>query len=81
MYSEYNKQNYDVLSQYKGAFYWTKALEDSSEAYGTSTNLASGSNDTIRNVRFDASYSNSIYGNSTTVQPPAYYVYMWRRAS
>lgn len=30
---------------------------------------------------FDASKSNRIYGNSTTVQPPAYYVYMWSRAS
>lgn len=29
----------------------------------------------------DASKSNSIYGNSTTVQPPAFCVYMWRRAS
>lgn len=29
----------------------------------------------------DASKSNSIYGNSTTVQPAAFYVYMWRRAS
>ena len=30
---------------------------------------------------FDASKSNPIYGRSTTVQPPAFYVYMWRRAS
>ena len=30
-------------------------------------------------VTFNASRSNSIYGNSSTVQPPAYYVYMWRR--
>ena len=27
----------------------------------------------------DASYSNSIYGNSTTVQPPAYKLYVWKR--
>lgn len=81
MYSEYNKKNYEVLNEYKGAFYWTKELEDSGEAYGTTTNIANGSYDTIRNVRFDASKSNSIYGNSDTVQPPAYYVYMWRRAS
>nr|DAP31325.1 MAG TPA: hypothetical protein [Caudoviricetes sp.] len=33
------------------------------------------------NVTFDASRSNSIYGNSDTVQPAAFYVYMWRRAS
>ena len=30
-------------------------------------------------VHFDASASNSIYGASNTVQPPAYYVYIWRR--
>ena len=28
---------------------------------------------------FDASHSNSIYGNSSTVQPPAYKVYAWKR--
>lgn len=32
-------------------------------------------------VKFDASKSNTIYGNSTTVQPPAYKVYAWRRIS
>nr|DAH42368.1 MAG TPA: hypothetical protein [Caudoviricetes sp.] len=32
-------------------------------------------------VYFDASKSNSIYGKSTTVQPAAYYVYIWRRIS
>ena len=30
-------------------------------------------------VGFDASKSNPIYGNSTTVQPPAYKVYAWKR--
>nr|DAF30252.1 MAG TPA: baseplate protein [Caudoviricetes sp.]DAG25367.1 MAG TPA: baseplate protein [Bacteriophage sp.] len=28
---------------------------------------------------FDASASNAVYGASDTVQPPAYYVYTWRR--
>ena len=28
---------------------------------------------------FDASRSNSIYGASNTVQPPAYYLYIWKR--
>ena len=32
-------------------------------------------------AEFNASYSNSIYGNSTTVQPPAYFVYIWKRIS
>ena len=30
---------------------------------------------------FDANDSNTIYGNSTTVQPPAYRVYMWKRTA
>lgn len=33
------------------------------------------------NVIFDASGSNPIYGASNTVQPPAYYVYMWLRTA
>ena len=36
---------------------------------------------TYGNVSFDASGSSSIYGNSRTVQPPAYYVYIWRRVA
>ena len=58
IYSEYNLKNYDVVNVYKGAFVWTKAYEDNANMrYGTSTNMASGSNDTIRNVQFDASKS------------------------
>lgn len=30
-------------------------------------------------IFFDASRSNPIYGNSTTVQPPAYFTYIWLR--
>jgi hypothetical protein len=30
-------------------------------------------------LAFDASRSNSIYGKSSTVQPPAYYAYIWHR--
>ena len=30
-------------------------------------------------VSFSASSSNNIYGSSNTVQPPAYFVYIWRR--
>lgn len=35
----------------------------------------------IRDGTFNASRSSSIYGNSGTVQPAAYYVYMWRRTA
>lgn len=34
-----------------------------------------------QNKRFDASRSSSIYGNSTTVQPPAYVVNIWQRTA
>lgn len=33
----------------------------------------------IQSVQFNASRSNVIYGNSTTVQPPAYIVKFWQR--
>lgn len=48
-----------------------------------STHLRSGGNmpAAYGNVSFDASGSSSIYGNSRTVQPPAYYVYIWRRVA
>ena len=39
-----------------------------------------GSVDVIR-YNFDAQYYNSIYGNSTTVQPPSIKVYMWHRTA
>ena len=54
-----------------GAFYQDSASSD----------LASGSYKDTATLHFDASRSNSIYGNSTTVQPAAYYVYIWRRVA
>ena len=35
----------------------------------------------LREVSFDASRSNNIYGKSSTVQPPAYVVNVWRRTA
>lgn len=48
-----------------------------------SGNGAGGSGDRHKNFTFtmDASGSSSIYGNSTTVQPPAYVVNVWRRTA
>ena len=40
-----------------------------------------GSAKRYRNANFNASRSNSIYGNSNTVQPPAYVVNVWRRTA
>ena len=40
-----------------------------------------GSNAVTSGVAMDASLSNSIYGNSDTVQPPAFLVRAWRRTA
>ena len=57
---------------------WTENQSASSNQPGNSGNLTS-----IRSGygTFDASRSNSIYGNSTTVQPPAYVVNIYRRTN
>ena len=88
IYSEYNLKNYDVVNVYKGAFVWTKAYEDNANMrYGTSTNMASGSNDTIRNVQFDASKSwtgatSSVGSGTAHNNLPAYNaVYCYQRLS
>ena len=43
----------------------------------------SGSSSNYNNykINFNAKNSNSIYGNSSTVQPPAYKIYAWKRTS
>lgn len=41
----------------------------------------SSSSGSTYDVYFDASRSNSIYGRSSTVQPAAYYVHIWRRVA
>lgn len=43
------------------------------------TNSTGGDNIYHRQVTFNASKSNTIYGNSETVQPPALIVSMWKR--
>lgn len=47
-------------------------------ATGISTQNYRDPNDLIK---FDASKSNSVYGKSDTVQPPAYTVFAWRRSA
>ena len=50
---------------------------------GTYLDTASwqGAADGIYTIKFDASRSNPIYGRSSTVQPAAYYVHIWRRVA
>lgn len=60
-----------------GAFYenGTTTGEDSYNSITTNVGIPSGG----APFGFDASRSNSIYGRSTTVQPPAYFTYTWLR--
>lgn len=46
-----------------------------------STKFAGGNSALLQGKTFDASQSNSIYGNSTTVQPPALVVNVWIRTA
>jgi hypothetical protein len=55
----------------EGAFYYGNQ-RSGINGYSIGTNAS---------VRFDASRSSSIYGNSQTVQPPAYIVNIWERIS
>lgn len=63
-----------IFTEISGAFYG-----DSSQSGrgGTSSETENG----YIYLNIDASRSNSMYGNSTTVQPPAYVVNVWRRTA
>lgn len=70
-----------VTSQYgifnadaEGAFYFADGANYEYPATGLGSAL-------IHDLRFSAANSNSIYGKSTTVQPPAYCMYLWRRVA
>lgn len=70
-----------VTSQYgifnadaEGAFYFADGANYEYPATGLGGAL-------IHDLRFSAANSNSIYGKSTTVQPPAYCMYLWRRVA
>lgn len=71
------KVGWAFMSKYgetTGAF--TRTLEHQSNA--EPNNNVDAWNDWY-NTRFDASKSNPIYGNASTVQPPAYVVHFYRR--
>ena len=56
-----------------GAFYTSAASSNQNRDYS--------GNQGAKTFNFDASRSSSIYGASTTVQPPAYVVNVWRRTA
>ena len=59
-----------------GAFAWTN-IESTSGSY----NDGDDSWLQLYQAAFDASKSNAIYGRSSTVQPAAYYVHIWKRVA
>ena len=57
------------------AFFTFNSTTNKTYREGTSTEYF------LRYLSLDASRSSPIYGNSTTVQPPAYCMYIWRRVA
>lgn len=57
------------------------ALSTSGESSNAGFSSDSGSSGNRWYIDFDASKSNAIYGRSSTVQPAAYYVHIWRRTA
>lgn len=57
------------------AFFTFNSMSNKTYKEGTSTEYF------LRYLSLDASRSSPIYGNSTTVQPPAYCMYIWRRVA
>ena len=53
-------------------------MDDTQERIPSMGDIFPGNKSALR-VRLDASKSNSIYGNSSTVQSPAYKVHFWKR--
>ena len=72
-----------AASTYSGGsiLYSTTGSFTATTISGNSNKLASGQWANVPRLKFNASDSNSIYGNSTTVQPPAYVVNIWERTA
>ena len=76
-----------VADGYPNAIQYIRAVSASGAFYlsnrtmNCSKGAASANNSTASPIMFNASRSSSIYGNSTTVQPPAYVVNVWRRTA
>lgn len=70
--------NSDTGKKIIGAFYENGNTENDTN-YNSIGGHPNGIPSGIAPFGFDASRSNSIYGKSTTVQPPAYYLYIWKR--
>lgn len=73
------------LPNITGWYNWVQAGKDAGYGGAFSGSKQSGGTNQVTsstafwNISFNASKSNNIYGKSTTVQPPAIKVYMWKR--
>ena len=70
-----------TLSDVMGSFYAYPSGSGAFSVEGIGRSLENGYSGNYGNISFDASKSNAIYGRSTTVQPAAYYVHIWRRVA
>lgn len=57
------------------------AFDAKASSYNADYTGADASTRVAGELNFDASRSSSIYGNSDTVQPAAYFVHIWRRVA
>ena len=82
-----NTTGYASFSANGGTDYLSGVVNTGGALYGTkdvsSSHGGGGGNNHggAKRLRLDASRSSSIYGQSTTVQPPAYVVNVWRRTA
>lgn len=72
---------YQSAFENDGTITKTGAFTDTTFASRNGFPDASSNYSSLSSLNFDASDSNSIYGNSTTVQPPAILVYIWHRTA
>ncbi len=83
-YSEYNLNNTNFATKLKGPFWYNT---NESDNYGTSTDLSSGSSDTVRQIHFQASRAwtgetSSVGGDGAHNNLQPYItVYMWKRTA
>lgn len=70
----YTSDMWDGVDRQKGAF--TATGSTSMSFYSSTGSAGKGSY-----INFDASRSSTIYGRSSTVQPAAYYVHIWKRVA
>ena len=70
-----------TLSNVMGTFFNSPSGSGAFSGKYMGSSLENGSSGNYGNISFDASKSNAIYGRSSTVQPAAYYVHIWRRVA